>query len=47
MALFIDTYSEQYRTESSMLDASRVEGVEKAKMLVEEKTKSRVSTKQN
>jgi len=40
MALFIDTYNEQYRTETSKLPTSNSEAIEKAQTLVAERLKS-------
>lgn len=40
MALFIDTYNEQYRTEKSKLPTSNSEAIEKAQALVAERLKS-------
>ena len=47
MALFIDTYSEQYRLESSKSPSSNAEDIAKAKALVEEKLKAGTSTDNN
>lgn len=40
MALFIDTYKAQYRTETSKLPTSNSEAIEKAQTLVAERLKS-------
>lgn len=47
MALFIDTYSEQYRLEASKAHSSNAEDMAKAKALVEEKLKAGTSTDSN